>query len=71
MSGTFGGMTLIVEGSNDGSNYSILNDAQGNALSFTAAAIEQILENTEFIRIATSGGTSADVNVTIHAHGDR
>lgn len=71
VTGTFGGMTVGIEGSNDGTNYSTLNDAQGNALSLTAAGIEQILENTEFVRIATTGGTSASVNVIIHGHGDR
>lgn len=71
VTGTIGGATLTVEGSNDGTNFSTLNDAQGNALSLTAVGIEQILENTEYIRIGRSGGTTTNVNVVIHAHGDR
>ena len=37
--GTFDSATITIEGSNDGTNYTTLTDPQGNALSFTTAAI--------------------------------
>ena len=54
--GTFDSATVLVQGSNDASNYISLTDPQGNALSKTAAAIEQIVENTLFIKPSASGG---------------
>lgn len=55
--GTFGpGGTLLLEGSNDGTNWATLTDPQGNPLSFTAAKIEQIMEATLHVRPRVSGG---------------
>jgi hypothetical protein len=56
------GGAMLIEGSNDGTNYVTLTDPQGNALTMTTVGvIEQILENTRFIRPrATAGdGTTA------------
>lgn len=61
--GTFGTSTVSIEGSNDGINWAVLNDAQGNALSgVNTAKIEQILESTRFKRVVVSAGTG---NVTV------
>jgi hypothetical protein len=61
--GTFGTSTVSIEGSNDGTNWSVLNDAQGNALSgVNTAKIEQILESTRYKRVVVAAGTG---NVTI------
>lgn len=54
--GTFNGATVVVEGSNDGTNYETLTDPQGNAISKTAAAIEAITEMTRKIRPKLTGG---------------
>jgi len=55
--GTFGvGGTILMEGSNDGVNYHTLTDPQGNALSKTAAGIEQIQEITRYMRPRVSAG---------------
>lgn len=70
--GTFGaGGTLLIEGSNDGgTTWATLNDANGNALSFGAAKIEQILENVEKIRPRVSAGDgTTDLDVYIIAKG--
>jgi len=57
ITGTFGaGGTILVEGSNDGTNYATLNNAQGSALSLTAAAIKQIAEMTRTTRPRVSAG---------------
>ena len=66
VTGTFDSGTLILEGSNDGTNYITLHDPQGNALSFTAADLEQVLENVDYIRPSLSGaGGSASINVIL------
>lgn len=55
--GTFGtGGTILLEGSNDGTNYVTLTDPQGNAISKTAAGIEAIEETTVYIRPRVSAG---------------
>lgn len=54
---TAGGATCVVEGSNDGTNYGTLYNAQGSALSFTATgAPKQLMERPRFIRPRISGG---------------
>jgi hypothetical protein len=56
-SGTFGvGGTVVMQGSNDGTNYVTLTDPQGNAISKTAAAIEAIEEPTRYIRPSVTAG---------------
>lgn len=54
--GTFGGATVEIEGSNDATNWVGLTDPQGNALSISAAKIEQIMEACLYIRPRISGG---------------
>jgi hypothetical protein len=55
--GTFGAEgNLRVEGSNDGSNWAVLHDPQGDALDLTAAGIVQVLEMTRFLRPHVTGG---------------
>lgn len=61
--GSFGTSTVSIEGSNDGTNFAVLNDAQGNALSgVNTAKIEQILESTRYKRVVVAAGTG---NVTV------
>ena len=48
--GTWGGGTVLFEGSNDGTNYGTLNDAQAGLISKTADAIEQVVEVTRLAR---------------------
>lgn len=56
--GTLGaGFNLIVEGSNDGSNYHTMNDLDGNSLgSIAAVGIYQIRGVAKYIRPRISGG---------------
>ena len=69
VTGTFGsGGTVLIEGSNDGTNYSTLTDAQGNALSIQAAKIEMIAELVRYIRPRVSAGDGdTDITVTLLA----
>ena len=60
--GTFGsGGTIVLEGSNDGTNYRTLNDPFGVQLSLTSAGIHAITEATKFIRprVTAGDGTTA------------
>lgn len=62
--GTFDGGTIILEGSNDGVNYHTLTDPQGNAISKTAAGLEEIEETTRYIRPrCTVAGAGTDIDV--------
>ena len=67
--GTWGSATLVVQGSDDGTNYFTLNDSrgEGNAVSLTADNIVTILENPRYIQVKTTGGTGTSLTVTITA----
>lgn len=66
--GTFDSATVVIQGSNDGTNWATLADPQGNALSFTATGLEAILELPRYIRPSTSGGGgSQDIDVYLVA----
>jgi hypothetical protein len=62
ITGTFGAAGSInIEGSNDGSNWFILRDPAGAALTFTSANLKQILEDTRYLRpnVTAGDGTTA------------
>lgn len=65
ITGTFGSATILLQGSNDGTNYATLTDPQGNVISKTSAAIEQIEELTRYIKPSTSGGTGSAITVSV------
>lgn len=66
IAGTFDGSTITLQGSNDGTNYVTLTDPQGNAISKTAAAIEQIEDNTLYIKPSgASMGANTAITVTV------
>lgn len=67
--GTFGaGGSVSGQGSNDGTNYATLADPQGNALTATAAKIEQVLECVRYLRPnVTAGDGTTSLTVTMFA----
>lgn len=66
LEGDDGGGTTTIEGSLDGTNYKVLTDPQGNALSFTAVnIIEQISEATVWIKPVLTGGAAGSIVVTL------
>ena len=71
--GTFGaGGTVLVEGSNDGTNYRTLNDPFGNPLSITAVGIYQLTQDALFMRPHVSAGdgtTSITITALLARHG--
>ena len=61
--GTFDTSTIVLEGK-IGEAYSTLTDPQGNAISKTAASLEQVEEVARYMRPrVTAGGASTSLNV--------
>ena len=69
--GTFGtGGSISIEGSNDGTNWVVLSDPLGNALTFTAAGLKQITEMPDMIRPhVTAGDGTTSLSVYLAARG--
>lgn len=65
--GTFNGVTVVLEGSNDGVNYKTLTDAAGGALSATVAALKQVTEAPLYVRpnINTNVGIASAIDATL------
>lgn len=59
MTGTFGTGTFTLEGANVGT-YTVLTDPQGNGISKTAAAIEQVMEVPRYTRPNSTGSSGAE-----------
>jgi len=55
--GTFGvGGSIQIEGSNDGTNYFVLTDPQGNNVAKTAAGMEAVVELPRYVRPRVTAG---------------
>jgi hypothetical protein len=65
VAGTFGGMTVALHGSNDGTNYSVLKDIQGSDMSFTANSLKDFTTACAFIKPVITGGAGANVNIYV------
>lgn len=65
IAGTFGGATVLLQGSLDTSNFATLNDAGGAAISKTAAALVGVREKVRSWKPSASGGTGQSVTVTL------
>jgi hypothetical protein len=65
--GTFGAAgSVSLEGSNDASNYEILHDLSTNALTFTAAGLKAVGDNTNFVKPkVTAGDGTTSLNVSL------
>ena len=64
--GTFGGATVLLQGSNNGLTYHTLTDPQGNPLSFAAGGLETIIELPVYLRpLVQSGDGSTSLTVTV------
>jgi hypothetical protein len=65
--GTFGtGGSVAVEGSNDGTNFVALHNAQGTTIALTAASITAVLEAVNYTRPHVTAG---DGNTTLTVTG--
>lgn len=65
--GTFGGATVTMQGSNDGTNWVSLNDqaVPGNVCSFTSAGLKGVLQAVKYIRPVVTGGTGTGLSVIL------
>ena len=71
--GTFGtGGSVSFEGSNDGTNWLVLTDPQGNAITKTAASMEFVTETPLYVRPrVTAGDGTTDLTVILFARTPR
>lgn len=67
--GTFGGATVTLTGSNDGTNYVTLTDTTGADISLTAADLVEFSTACRYIKPGISGGSGDDVDVTVVLRG--
>lgn len=67
--GTFGGATIVLQGSNDNSNWATLDDVAGVAISATAAAIIDFLGHCRYIRPLVTAGTAESLNTRVIMRG--
>jgi hypothetical protein len=65
VSGTIGGATIVLQGSNDGTTYATLKDLAGNDLSFTAAGYAEFTSGAAFVKPSISGGTGDSINIVV------
>ena len=66
VSGTFGGATVTLHGSIDGTNYAALEDADGNAVALTAAGISGSgRDMVLYLKPVTASGSSSSVTVSV------
>ena len=66
--GTFGGATVTLNGSNDGTNYRGLRDPTSTAISFSSADVKAVLEHTLFTRPVITGGAGGAITFTVLFH---
>jgi hypothetical protein len=67
--GTFGGGTVKLQGSNDGTNWADLNDTSGTAIGLTADGAAEFSTAMQYIRPLVTGGTGDDIDVFIALRG--
>jgi hypothetical protein len=67
--GTFGGATVTLTGSNDGTNFVTLTDQTGANISVTAAGLVEFSTACRYIKPSISGGSSDAVDVTVVLRG--
>jgi len=65
VTGTFGGATVVLQGSNDKATWATLEDLEHNAISLTAAGIVEFSTGVAYVKPSVSGGTGDDLDVTL------
>lgn len=69
VTGTFGGATIALQVSNDGTNYVTLKDGIGNDITFSAAGMREFSTAALYLKPTSSGGTADNVIVTVILRG--
>lgn len=65
VAGTFGGGNIVMEGSNDGTNWATLHNYAGASINITDTSLFLIAENTIQIRPRATAGASMSVTITV------
>ena len=64
--GIFGGASVALMGSNNGTDYETLTDPQGNALTFASKRMECVMELPLYVKpVATGGDGTTAINVIL------
>lgn len=66
VTGTFGGGTFQLQGSNDGVNYIVLADPGGTDIGSTTTKVWRISSLPKFLKAKATAGTSASVTAMLH-----
>jgi hypothetical protein len=61
-SGTFGGATIALHGSNDGSNFFLLKNVHGTDITVTAAGMHEFNSSALYIKPVITGGSGYSLN---------
>ena len=73
ITGTFAAATVVLQGSNDGTNWFTVIDRYGSAISFAAAGYAEVSTAFKYLRPSTSGGGGTqdiDVILTLRGRAD-
>lgn len=65
VAGTFGGTSVAVNGSIDGTNYVAMTDQGGTTIALTSAGMKQVLQNALLIQPELTGGSSTEVTISM------
>lgn len=65
VAGTFGGASIAVDGSIDGTNYAAMSDQGGTTIAITSAGIKQVLQNALYVQPALTGGSESSVTISM------
>lgn len=68
VSGTVGGSSTAIQGSNDETNFAPLHDSGGTLIAITAAGAKQVLENTVQLKPVATGGSGQSITIAMLFH---
>lgn len=69
ISGTFGGATIALIGSNDNVTFFPILDLQGSAVSATANKLSEFTTSVAFLKLSITGGSGTSVNAVMALRG--
>lgn len=69
VTGTFGGATVALHGSNDDVSYFPLKDVAGAAIGLTAAGLVELSSAAIFIKPVITGGAGASLTIIVSSRG--
>lgn len=70
VTGTFGGGTFQLQGSNDGVNYLVIKDSGGTDIASTTTVVWRVINPPKFIKPKATAGAAASVGAFIHGLGN-